>query len=128
MAEHDGLTRAPVLVVNLDAVFCRDRRHGALLFCRHSGTRVSVDPESRDMLIRDSGFALRAPRNDEIESAEFHAGLNRRHAPMIIRTKNTSTMPWTTANTGPDGGLPGATAVSAGILRKLWITSTNTLK
>ena len=33
---------------------------------------------------------------------------------MIMTTKNTSTMPCATANTGPGGGLPGASAVSAG--------------
>ena len=32
------------------------------------------------------------------------------------------------AETGPAGGLPGASAVNAGILRKLWMTSTNTLR
>ena len=38
MAEHDGLTAAPVLVENLNAVFGRDGRHGLvsyLAFCRH---------------------------------------------------------------------------------------------
>ena len=49
-------------------------------------------------------------------------------APMIKSTNSTSTTPCTTPNTGPDGGLPGASAVNAGILRKLWITSTNTLR
>ena len=58
----------------------------------------------------------------------FQTGRNRLMAPMVTRTKNSSTMPCTMANTGPAGGLPGATALSAGTLRKLWITSTNTLK
>ncbi len=72
--------------------------------------------------------------NDEIwcENMSFtrmpRAGRNRLTAPVITTTKNSSTMPCTTANTGPDGGLPGASAVNAGILRKLWITSTNTLQ
>src|SRR5262245_44121606 len=56
------------------------------------------------------------------------AGRNRRTAPIVVMTKNTSTMPCTTANTGPDGGLPGATAVSAGIFRNDWITSTKQLR
>src|SRR5258708_39469664 len=51
--------------------------------------------------------------------AKVGIGRNRLIAPMIIRTKNTSTIPCTTANTGPDGGLPGASAVNAGTLRKL---------
>ena len=34
---------------------------------------------------------------------------------MITRTKKSSTRPWTKANAGPDGGLPGASAVNAGI-------------
>jgi hypothetical protein len=32
MAEHDGLTFAPVLVKDLDAVFGRYRTHGYLLY------------------------------------------------------------------------------------------------
>ena len=47
MAEHDGLTGAPVLVVNLGAVFGLDRRHGEVSSCgcRHSGTRRSNSDE-----------------------------------------------------------------------------------
>ena len=37
--EHDWLSRAPVLVVNLCSVFRRDSRHKTLSFCR-------VNPES----------------------------------------------------------------------------------
>ena len=46
----------------------------------------------------------------------------------ITMMKNSRTMPCTTAKIGPLGGLPGATALNAGIFRKLWITSTNTLR
>src|SRR5664280_611233 len=88
----------------------------------------------RDTRQREPGtsrFRVRrfaSPRNDVCVQANAGIGRYRRNAPMIMMTKNTSTMPWTTANTGPDGGLPGASAVRAGTLRKLWITSTNTLK
>jgi hypothetical protein len=64
----------------------------------------------------------------ELAFAGRHAGRKRRHTPMIMTTKNTSAMPWATPNTGPAGGLPGASTVSAGTFRKLWMTSTNTLK
>ena len=59
-----------------------------------------------------------------------YAGIGRYRliAPMITTTKNTSTMPWAMANGGSAGGTLGASACSAGIFRKLWITSTNTLR
>src|ERR1700687_486293 len=84
------------------------------------------------------GDAQRRTRNPEIIGTRFqvraghqaYAGIGRyrRSAPTITTTKNRSTMPWMTAKAGPDGGLPGASAVRAGILRKLWITSTKTLR
>ena len=47
---------------------------------------------------------------------------------MITITKNTSTMPWATANGGSAGGTLGASACSAGTFRNDWTTSTNTLR
>src|SRR6185369_7710605 len=112
VAEHDRLPLAPILVEDLDAVLGRDGGHG---------NSPLVTPS---MSIKPADASPPASQS----SAEFdHAGRNRRHTPMIMTTKNTSTMPCTTANTGPLGGLPGASAVKAGILRKLWITSTKTL-
>src|SRR5262245_11873684 len=58
-------------------------------------------------------------------------GLKRRQIAMIATTNNTSTMPCTTAKTGPDGGAGGtlgANACSGGILRKDCTTSTKTLR
>ena len=119
MREHHRLAAAPVLVVDLDAVFGLDRRHAQLL----CGSSIRPFANRTGASERNS----RSLPNDD-DQAYAGIGRNRRIAPMITTTKNRSTMPWTTANAGPDGGLPGASAVSAGILRKLWITSTNTLK
>ena len=47
---------------------------------------------------------------------------------MIATMNITSTMTWTTANGGSLGGTLGASACRGPILRKLWITSTNTLR
>ena len=118
MAEHDRLALAPILVEDLDAVFVVMVGMGILLLLKSSfnGTRAPANWTLAGAAARDSGQAF------------GHAGRKRRHAPMIMTTKNTSTMPWATANTGPEGGLPGASAVSAGTFRKLWMTSTNTLK
>src|ERR1700742_2602173 len=63
-----------------------------------------------------------------VDQANTGAGRNRLTAPMITTTKNSSTMPCNRANAGPEGGLPGASAINAGILRKLWITSTKTFR
>ena len=56
-------------------------------------------------------FAFYAVRRSELMSpAPDQAkltGLKRRQAPMIITAKNTSTMPCTAPNTGPDGGFGG---------------------
>src|SRR4051794_10107169 len=60
--------------------------------------------------------------------ARGQAGWKRLTARNVMKAKNASTMSCTTANTGPDGGLPGASAVSAGIFRNDWITSTKQLR
>ena len=60
--------------------------------------------------------------------AYVEMGRYRLIAPIITMTKNTSTMPWTTANGGSAGGTLGASACSAGTFRNDWITSTNTLR
>src|SRR6266849_1772731 len=125
MAEYDGLTRAPVLVIDCGAVFGRNRWHRETPLWlesnvpppRHSGATQGVEP----------GMTNSKSVKRSADQANAGTGRNRLIAPMIMRMKNTSTMPCTTANTGPDGGLPGASAVNAGTLRKLWITSTNTL-
>src|SRR5882762_3336229 len=89
----------------------------------HSGQREALNPASGDFRVRAN-----ARPGMTIDQANAGIGRNRLIAPMVMRTKNTSTRPCTTANTGPEGGLPGATAVSAGILRNDWITKTNTLR
>src|SRR4249920_3020263 len=111
MAEHDRLTFAPILVKDFGAVRGRDRGHGS-------------SPVTSWLRAR----ALACARNCEaqlwsilLRSRRLHAGRKRRNAPMIISTKNTSTMPCTTPNTGPDGGTLGASACSAGTLRNDWI-------
>ena len=106
VAEHDRLARAPVLVEDLDAVLGGDGGHGNSPLCcvipGHASTRGPGIWMSRS----SSGS-----RVTTIGQAYVSAGRNRRDAPMITRTKNTSTMPCTTANTGPAGGSPGASAV-----------------
>src|ERR1700687_1179781 len=46
----------------------------SIAFPCHSGTRVSVDPESRD-----SGFVLRTPRNDRDHPASIERAAEARH-------------------------------------------------
>ena len=65
---------------------------------------------------------------DDFHAASLHTGRNRLTAPMIAMTKNTNMMPWTTAKSGSLGGTLGASACSGPIFRKLWITSTKTLR
>ena len=93
---------------------------------RRSGAIPTGPREARpDVRLRIEPGMTRLGWTDQTNMA---TGLNRRTAPMITITKNTSATPWITANAGPDGGLPGASAVSAGIFRKLWMISTNTLR
>src|SRR6266478_6399085 len=44
MAEHDGLTGAPVLVVDIDAVFGLDGRHGACLSFSRNSPPIAIVP------------------------------------------------------------------------------------
>ena len=55
-------------------------------------------------------------------------GWNRLAARKIMKAKNASTMICTTPKAGPEGGLPGAIALSAGIFRNYWITNTKVLR
>src|ERR1700750_204295 len=113
MREHDRLTGAPILVVDLSSVLGLDDGHGELSCTdeAHSGGGVS-----------------RRPGMTNLHQANVTGGRNRFTAPMITSTKNSSTRPCTTAKGGSDGGTLGASACRKGILRKLWITSTNTLR
>ena len=128
MAENDRLDRTTIHVEDLDAVFGGDDRHliAPLVADLQARTQLTRAPS------RVTFYAVR--RREMMSSAPDQAnvtGLNRRQAPMITTAKNTSTMPCTTANTGPDGGFggtAGASACSAGTLRKLWMTSTKTLR
>ena len=45
-----------------------------------------------------------------------------------MKAKNASTTSCTTPKAGPEGGLPGAIALNAGIFRNDWITSTKVLR
>src|SRR5471030_321016 len=111
VTENDRLSAAPVLVVNLGAVLGLDRRHGEASFGR-----------------ANSGAPALSMPNDAADQANVGIDRNRLTAPMITMMKNTSTTPWTTANGGSLGGTLGASACNGPTFRKLWITSTNTLR
>src|SRR5262249_30648263 len=94
-----------------------------------SGGAAPDDQNMRDRRIEQALAQHALPDHaGRAEQNDLHAGLKRRNTRMIMTTKNTSTMPCTTPKTGPAGGSPGASSCSVGILRKLWITSTNTLR
>src|ERR1700676_3418981 len=124
MREHHRLSTAPILVVNLGAVFGLDGWHGRTPFCMTSFR----DPRQRGPGI--SGFRVRCFASPRLTFNQPYVGIgrNRLMAPMITMTKNTSTMPWKMANGGSLGGTLGASACNAGTLRKAWMTSTNMLR
>src|SRR5437879_6351355 len=118
MREHHRLTRTPILVIDLGSVLGLDRWHrNTPALRRHSGTRVNPQVENQ---IETSAQARPGMPNPAQASAAV--GRNRRDAPTITMTKNSSTRPWITAKGGSLGGTLGASACSAGILRKPWIT------
>src|ERR1700726_672089 len=124
MREHHRLSTAPILVVNLGAVFGLDGWHGRTPFCMTSFR----DQRQRGPGI--SGFRVRCFASPGMTFDQPYVGIgrNRLMAPMITMTKNTSTMPWRMANGGSLGGTLGASACNAGTLRKAWMTSTNMLR
>src|SRR5262249_9007034 len=71
VAEHDRLTRAPVLVEDLDPVLCRDGRHGAIV---HSpiGVTYSAAMKFRTSVfavaLLAASFALAAPPAPEVQT------------------------------------------------------------
>src|SRR4030088_3131090 len=92
--------------------------------------RLRVEPGISIKLPLDSGATRRGGSRNDVDrshanQANVGIGRHRHTAPMITRMKNTSTTPCITANTGPDGGFPGATAVNAGTFRKAWMIRTN---
>src|ERR1700758_397977 len=56
VAEHDGLTFAPVLVEDLNAVFGGDRSHAGLLW-RCVGARIEETFDERERRVRDLSSA-----------------------------------------------------------------------
>jgi len=120
----DGLRRLLLLPRRVVGRHGRGDLHGQPRCSDAATSRSAAAAESSGTASRCGGLRARL----SCGQAYAGIGLNRRQAPTITATKTTRMRPCTTAKTGPVGGLPGARTCSDGIFRKLWITSTKTLR